>query len=164
MALYAREFFVDHLKLPFADAVVVGNSYYATPMPGGPLRLRIEFSRTIRADEYDGLRLATIHQDGGELDAVALRFEDHRTFEHRDATQGCGPSHSGYGTFYEFRDRPDWVPWEGAHTNGLCAAIEQYTSVWFPGAWKTSSPSRTAGRTARKALPRPSAPSGSRSR
>ncbi|GGS93118.1 hypothetical protein [Streptomyces chromofuscus] len=163
MALYAREFFMEHLKLPLADAAVVGNTYYAMPTPGGPLRLRIDFARTIRADEYDGLRLATMHQDTGELDAVALRFEDHKTFDHRDAARGRSPRESGYGTIYEFRDRPDWVPWEGAHTSGLRAAIEQYTSVWFPGAWKTPAPSRTSGRTARKVPSPPTARGGSRS-
>ncbi|CAM5572014.1 Prealbumin-like fold domain-containing protein OS=Streptomyces aurantiogriseus OX=66870 GN=GCM10010251_59860 PE=4 SV=1 [Streptomyces aurantiogriseus] len=59
MALYAREFFMEHLKLPFADAAVVGNTYYATPTPGGPLRLRIDFARTIRADEYTNAKTAT---------------------------------------------------------------------------------------------------------
>ncbi|MFI5795943.1 hypothetical protein [Streptomyces sp. NPDC051677] len=164
MALYAREFFMEHLKLPFTEAGVVGSTYYATPVPGGPLRLRIDFARTIRADEYNGLRLATIHQDRGELDAAVLRFEDHKTFDHRDASQGRSPRESGYGTFQEFRDRPDWVPWEHAHTDGLRNAIEQYVSVWFPGAWKTPAPSRTSGRTARKAPSPPTARSGTRSR
>ncbi|MGX4693765.1 hypothetical protein [Streptomyces sp. JNUCC 63] len=164
MALHAREFFMEHLKLPFVDAAVVGNAYFATPVPGGPLRLRIDFARTIRAGEYDGLRLATIHQDRGELDAVSLRFEEHKTFDHRDATRGCSPQESGYGTIYEFRDRPDWVPWQGAHTNGLRDAIEQYASVWFPGAWKASAPPRAPGRTARKAPAPPATRNGSRSR
>ncbi|MGW0137517.1 hypothetical protein [Streptomyces calvus] len=150
MALYARMFFMNHLQLPFADAAVVGNTYYATPVPGAPLRLRIDFTRTVRADEYDGLRLATIHQDGGELDAVVLRFEDHKTFDHRDSTQGRNPRDSGYGTIHEFRDRPEWVPWKGAHTNGLRDAIEHYSSVWFPGAWTASAPGAAVGRTTRK--------------
>ncbi|MFP8903899.1 hypothetical protein [Streptomyces atacamensis] len=164
MALHTRAFFTQHLKLPFAEAAVVGNTYYATPTPGGLLRLRIDFARTIRAHEYDGLRLATLHQDRGELDAVTLRFEDHKTFDHRDAIQGCGPTHSGYATFHEFHDRPDWVPWEGALTNGLRAAIEQYTSVWFPGTWQTPTPPSTPGRTARKPPSPPAPRSGSRSR
>ncbi|MEV5506598.1 hypothetical protein [Streptomyces orinoci] len=147
--MYAREFFAE-LSLPFADHVVIGATYYATPTPG-PLRLRIDFSRTIRTGEYDGLRLATVHQDRGELDVAVLRFEDHHTFDHRDATHGRTPQHAGYGTFKEFRDRPDWVPWEGAHTSGLRHAIEQYTTIWFPGAWKQSAPSRATGRTASKA-------------
>ncbi|MFP8887590.1 hypothetical protein [Streptomyces mangrovi] len=164
MALHARDFFSEHLKLPFAEAAVVGNTYYATPTPGGLLRLRIDFARTIRAHEYDGMRLATIHPDGGELDAVTLRFEDHKTFDHRDASQGRGPTHSGYATFREFRDRPDWVPWKGAHTNGLRAAIEQYTSVWFPSTQQTPTSSRTSGLIAHKATAPPTTRSASRSR
>ncbi|MEU3299757.1 hypothetical protein ABZ729_08035 [Streptomyces sp. NPDC006678] len=163
MSMHAREFYAE-LGLPFADRAVVGTTYYATPAPGDPLRLRVDFCRTIRADEYDGLRLATIHEDRGELDVAILRFEDHRTFEHRDATQGRGPSHSGYGTFQEFRNRPDWVPWEGAHTNGLRDAIEQYTAVWFPGAWQASAPNRAAGRNAHKTVPPPPGPAPGRTR
>ncbi|WSQ12929.1 hypothetical protein OG604_37050 [Streptomyces sp. NBC_01231] len=135
MALYAREFFMEQLKLPFTEARVVGSIYYATPVPGGALRLRIDFARTIRADEYNGLRLAAIHQDRGELGAAVLRFEDHKTFDHRDAAQGRSLGAPGYATVREFRERPDWVPWEGAHTNRLRDAIEQYASVWFPGSW-----------------------------
>ncbi|MFG2703167.1 hypothetical protein [Streptomyces sp. NPDC048386] len=164
MALYAREFFMEQLKLPLAEAAVVGNTYFATPTLDGPLRLRIDFARTIRADEYDGLRVAAIHHDRGELDAVVLRFEDHKTFDHRDATLGRSPRESGYGTIYEFRDRPDWVPWQGAHTGGIRDAIEQYASVWFPGAWQTTAPSRAPGRTARKAPTPPATRSGSRTR
>jgi hypothetical protein len=152
------------LRLPFADAAVIGDTYFAAPVPGGPLRLRIDFSRTVRVGEYDGLRLATIHQDRGELDAVVLRFEDHKTFEHRDAARGRTPQDSGYGTFHEFRNRPDWVPWEGAHTHGLRDAIEQYASVWVPGAWKTTTPSRASGRTNHKPPSPPATRSEGRSR
>lgn len=155
--MYAREFF-DQMGLPFADCAVVGTTYYATPVPDGPLRLRIDFCRTIRANEYDGLRVATIHPEQGELDAAVLRFDDHKTFNHRDATLGRTPQESGYGTFQEFRDRPDWVPWEGALTSGLRDAIEQYTAVWFPGAWTGSVPGRAAGRITRKNLPPPPGP------
>ncbi|TVZ77994.1 hypothetical protein FB157_13618 [Streptomyces sp. BK340] len=65
--MHAREFFAE-LELPFADRAVVGDTYYATPIPGAPLRLRIDFSPTQWANEYAGLRLATLHQDRGELD------------------------------------------------------------------------------------------------
>ncbi|OYP14846.1 hypothetical protein CFC35_10285 [Streptomyces sp. FBKL.4005] len=147
MAMHAREFFAE-LELPFADSAVVGDTYYATPIPGGPLRLRIDFSPTQWANEYAGLRLATLHQDRGELDVTVLRFADHKTFDHRDSTRGLQPHNSGYGTFKEFKDRPDWVPWEGAHTNGLRDAIEQYSAVWFPGTWPAPAPSRATGRTA----------------
>ncbi|MEV5878028.1 hypothetical protein AB0L75_28145 [Streptomyces sp. NPDC052101] len=155
MALHARKFFVE-LKLPFTDSAVIGDVYYAIPMPGGPLRLRIDFSPTIYAGGYDGLRIAAIHQDRGELDATILWFTEYKTFDHRDSTQGRNPHNSGYGTFREFRDRPDWVPWNGAHTNALRDAIEQYTCVWFPGAWKASSPRRAVGRTTQNAPARPS--------
>ncbi|CAL9362948.1 hypothetical protein SUDANB105_00704 [Streptomyces sp. enrichment culture] len=165
MALYARVFFMNRLGLPFTDAAVVGNTYYATPVSGAPLRLRIDFARTITAGEYDGLRLAVIHQDRGELDAVALRFEDHRTFDHRDATLGRSPRESEFGTMREFRDRPEWVPWEGAHTDGLRDAVEQYSSVWFPGAWTASAPGRGAGRTTHKTpSPPPTRGGGARTR
>lgn len=149
MSLHAREFFAD-LALPFTDSYIVGNTYYATPDPGGPLRLRIDFAPTIRADEYNGLRLAAVHPERGELDATVLRFDDHHTFDHRDATQGRSPGTAGHGKIREFRDRPDIVPWRGAHTSGLRNAIEHYSAVWFPGAWKALARARTAGRTARK--------------
>ncbi|WP_414170788.1 hypothetical protein ACMATS_24855 [Streptoverticillium reticulum] len=160
--MYAREFFAE-LGLPFTDATVVGTTYYAAPTPG-PLRLRIDFSPTIRTGEYDGLRLATLHQDRGQLDAVVLRFEDHHTFDHRDATRGRTPRDTGYGKFKEFRDRPDWVPWEGAHTRGLRDAIEHYTTIWFPGAWTPCAPNRATGRTAGKAPFQPASRAGSRAR
>ncbi|MEU5833053.1 hypothetical protein ABZ820_05090 [Streptomyces diacarni] len=161
MAMYARRFY-DELGLPFPDSVVVGTTYYANPIPGGPLRLRIDFCRTIRVDEYGGLRLATLHQVSGELDTAILRFEDHHTFDHRDARHGRTPQHSGYGTFTESRDRPDSVPWEGAYTEGLRDAIEQYTAIWFPGTSETSAPGRAAGRAARPAPPQSSVRRGGR--
>ncbi|MGC0400356.1 hypothetical protein RKD27_003000 [Streptomyces sp. SAI-126] len=79
MSLQAPEFFAE-LCLPFHDHAVVGNTYYAAPTPGAPLRMRIDFSRTIYADTYGGLRLAVVHPDRGEIDAVALSFLDHGTF------------------------------------------------------------------------------------
>lgn len=147
MSLYAAEFFAK-LSLPFADSTVVGNTYYATPNPEGPMRLRIDFCPTIRVGEYDGLRLATIHKERGELDVVTLRFEDHKTFDRRDASRGLTPQASGYARFSVFRDRPDLVPWAGAQTNRLRDAIEQYTAIWFPGAWPPSNPSRAAAHSA----------------
>ncbi|NYV73315.1 hypothetical protein [Streptomyces sp. UH6] len=146
MAMHAQTFFLDHLRLPFRDAVIVGSSFYAVPESDSPLRLRITFARTICADEYEGLRLTVLHTDRGELDAVTLRFEDHHTFDHRDASRGRRPNESGYATIREFRDSPDWVPWKGAHTNRLRDAIEQYATVWFPATKATTAPSPTAHR------------------
>ncbi|NEB01938.1 hypothetical protein [Streptomyces sp. SID13726] len=153
MSLQAPEFFAE-LCLPFHDHTVVGNTYYAAPVPGTPLRLRIDFSHTIYADTYGGLRLAVVHPDRGEIDAVALAFVDHGTFHRRDEANNTSPNASEYGTFgkYHRQGRP---PWEGAVTTGLRDAIEQYSAVWFPGAWTASAPSRTADRAPR---PSPAAP------
>lgn len=49
MFLKAPEFFAE-LCLPFTDSTVVGTTYFAVPVPGAPLRLRIEFTGTIHAD------------------------------------------------------------------------------------------------------------------
>ncbi|MEH0442003.1 hypothetical protein QBA74_42120 [Streptomyces scabiei] len=124
----------------------MGNTYFAAPIPGAPLRLRIDFTRTIHADTYGGLRLAVVHPDRGEIDAVALSFLDHGTFHRRDEATNTRPNTKQHGTFdtYHRRGRP---PWEGAVTTGLRDAIEQYTAVWFPGAWTASAPSRAAART-----------------
>ena len=149
MPLHAREFFTE-LGLPFTDgSTVVGNTYYATPTPDSPLRLRIDFSGTITADEYGGLRLAIIHPDQGELDALALSFADHDTFRRRDEARELHSSFSGYGTFNLYC-RAGEMPWQGADTTGLRGAIEQYTPVWFPGAWLASAPYRAAGPAAHK--------------
>lgn len=143
MSLQATEFF-DELCLPFHDSNVVGNTYYATPTPGTELRLRIDFSDTIHADTYGGLRLTVVHQDRGVLDTGALSFLDHGTFHRRDEAANTRPNTKGYGTFDKYH-RPGRPPWEGAVTTGLRDAIEQYTAVWFPGVWTPSAPSRAAG-------------------
>ncbi|MDT0382300.1 hypothetical protein RM572_26430 [Streptomyces sp. DSM 42041] len=162
MTLHARDFFAE-LSLPFTDSHVVGDTYLATPDPGGPLRLRIDFTRA-RADVYDGLRLAVIHRDRGELDVVVLRFDDHKTFDHRDSTLGHSPTSMGYAVFHDFRERPDIVPWRGAHTNGLRDAIEQYSAVWFPGAWRPPSRVRASSRAPVKAPAPPAARGAGRAR
>lgn len=105
MALHAGEFFAE-LKLPFAESAVVGDTYYATPTPGGPLRLRIDFTSTRRANQYNGLRLATVHRDRGDLDITILRFAEHRTFHHRDSARDVLPHQSDYGTIKEFKNDP----------------------------------------------------------
>ncbi|MFF8481955.1 hypothetical protein [Streptomyces antibioticus] len=145
MSLQAPEFFAE-LCFPFHDSIVVGNTYYAAPVPGTPLRLRISFSGTIHADTYGGLRLAVIHPDRGAIDAVVLTFVDHGTFHRRDEATNTSPDGSRYGTFDKYH-RPGRPPWEGAVTSGLRDAIEQYTAVWWPGAWGASAPSPIAGRT-----------------
>lgn len=162
MSLQAPEFFAE-LCLPFYDHAVVGNTYYAAPAPGTPLRLRIDFSRTIYADTYGGLRLAVVHPDRGEIDVVALSFVDHGTFHRRDEALNTSPNASGYGTFGKYH-RPGRPPWDGAVTAGLRDAIEQYTAVWFPGAWSASAPSRAAGRTAHRSPAVPAASTGARAR
>ncbi|MER5202229.1 hypothetical protein [Streptomyces sp. NPDC002825] len=162
MSLQAPEFFAE-LSLPFLDSTVVGNTYYATPVAGAPLRLRIDFSRTIHADTYGGLHLAVVHADRGEIDAVALDFVDHGTFHRRDEAHNTLVNSKQYGTFTAYR-RPGKSPWEGAVTTGLRDAIEQYAAVWFPGAWAESAPPRTAGRTAHRTPAPPVARSGGRAR
>ncbi|MER6500180.1 hypothetical protein ABT218_12500 [Streptomyces sp. NPDC001455] len=162
MSLHAPEFFAE-LCLPFQDSTVAGNTYYATPIPGAPLRLRIDFNRTIHADTYGGLRAAVIHPDRGEIDALVLGFVDHGTFHRRDEAQRTPANTKRYGTFDKYH-RPGQPPWEGAVTTGLRSAIEQYTAVWFPGAWAASTPSRASGRTAHKAPSLPAARSSGRAR
>lgn len=162
LSLQAPEFFGE-LGLPFRHSTVVGNTYYATPTPGAQLRLRIAFTQTRYADTYGGLRLAVVHPDQGEIDAVALSFEDHGTFQRRDEAHRSPANSKQRGTF-DKHHRPGQPPWEGAVTTGLRNAIEQYTAVWFPGAWTASAPSRTASRTAHKPLARPAARSGARAR
>ncbi|MFJ9712114.1 hypothetical protein [Streptomyces sp. NPDC101234] len=162
MFLQAPEFFAE-LCLPFPDHAVVGNTYFAAPVPGTPLRLRIEFTRTIQADTYGGLRAAIVHRDRGEIDAVALSFLDHGTFHRRHEANNTRPNTQGYGVIdkYHRRERP---PWDGAVTTGLRDAIEQYTAVWFPGAWNTSTPGRAAGRNAQPAPAAPVTRNGTRAR
>ncbi|MFF8732044.1 hypothetical protein ACF073_37070 [Streptomyces sp. NPDC015171] len=154
MSLQAAEFFAE-LCLPFHDQTVVGNTYFAAPVPGAPLRLRIDFTLTIHADTYGGLRLAVVHPERGEIDAVALSFVDHGTFHRRDEASNTRPNTKQYGTF-DTHHRPGHPPWDGAVTTGLRDAIERYSAVWFPGAWAASAPTRTAGRTPRS-TPAPAA-------
>ncbi|GAB2719301.1 hypothetical protein [Streptomyces bullii] len=149
MSLQAAEFFAE-LCLPLHDFAVVGATYFAVPVPGAPLRLRIDFTATIHADTYGGLRVAVIHPDRGEIDAVALSFLDHGTFHRRDEAHNTQPNTKQYSTFRTYR-YPGRPPWEGAVTTGLRDAIEQYTAVWFPGAWAASMPNRTAGRSSHRA-------------
>ncbi|MET9294348.1 hypothetical protein [Streptomyces sp. NPDC003077] len=163
MALHAQQFFAEHLRLPFGESAIVGNTYYATPLPSLPLRLRIDFSRTIRADEYDGLRLAVIHPEKGEIDAAVLTFADHHTFTRRDAAHGLRPGTSGYARIQHFRDT-DLVPWKGAETGELRAAIQRYAQTWLPGSWTGTTPSRSPALTVRKAPSMPISAAATRTR
>ncbi|WP_446038037.1 hypothetical protein [Streptomyces sp. SID1121] len=146
MSLMASEFFTE-LCLPFSDYSVVADTYFAVPVPGAPLRLRIDFAQTLIADTYGGLRVAAVHPDRGVIDAVALSFLDHGTFHRRDEAHNYPPGYSRTGTFDTYRKGGRSAPWEGAVLNSLRDAIEQYTSVWFPGAWATSTPSHAARET-----------------
>ncbi|MGQ4332736.1 hypothetical protein [Streptomyces hayashii] len=156
MSLQAAEFFAE-LCLPFHDHTVVGNTYFAVPIPDAPLRMRIDFTRTIHADTYGGLRVAVVHPERGEIDAVALSFVDHGTFHRRDEATKTRPNTKQYGTFDTYH-RPGRPPWDGAVTTGLRDAIEQYTAVWFPGAWAASRPRPAAGRTPRSTPTQPATP------
>ncbi|MBT2409385.1 hypothetical protein J7I94_02210 [Streptomyces sp. ISL-12] len=153
MSLQAPEFFAE-LCLPFHDYAVVGNTYFAAPVPGGPLRLRIDFSATIYADTYGGLRVAVVHPERGEIDAVKLSFLDHGTFHRRDEANNTSRRSDKYATF----NKHGQPPWEGAVTTGLRDAIEQYTAVWFPGTWTAPSRARAAGRTAHRTPTPPDTP------
>ncbi|MFJ1673087.1 hypothetical protein ACIOK4_43385 [Streptomyces bottropensis] len=156
MSLQAAEFFAE-LCLPFHDHTVVGNTYFAVPIPDAPLRMRIDFTRTIHADTYKGLRVAVVHPERGEIDAVALSFVDHGTFHRRDEATTTRPNTKQYGTFDTYH-RPGRPPWDRAVTTGLRDAIEQYTAVWFPGSWAASRPRRSAGRTPRSTPTQPATP------
>lgn len=147
MSLRAPEFFAE-LRLPFPSGTTVGNTYYATPIAGSPLRLQISFTDTMYRNTYGGLRLTVMHTDRGKIDAVALSFADHGTFRRRE-----GKLHQGNmpDTFHITYARPGQPSWEGAETTGLREAIEKYASIWFPDAWATPARTRTAGRTALKA-------------
>ncbi|GAA2672657.1 hypothetical protein GCM10010400_38360 [Streptomyces aculeolatus] len=109
MSLHAREFF-DELCLPFHDAVVVGNTCYASPVPDAPLRLRIEFASTINAEVYGGLRAVVIHSDRGVIDAVALTFLDYGTFHRRDKAHNTPIARVTDGVRFRDRWRCEEVP------------------------------------------------------
>ncbi|WP_328939274.1 hypothetical protein OG288_37305 [Streptomyces tauricus] len=140
MSLQARKFYAK-LCLPFQDHAVVGDAYFAAPVPDILLRLRIDFTRIIYADTYGGLRLATVHRDRGEIDAVALSFVEHGTFHRRDEAENTQPNTQHYGTFGGHH-RPRRPPWDGAVVTELRDAIRRYSDVWFPGAWTASAPGR----------------------
>ncbi|WP_319683828.1 hypothetical protein [Streptomyces sp. AK02-01A] len=137
----------------------MGNTYYATPIADGTLRLQISFTDTMYRNIYGGLRLTVMHVDRGEIDAVALSFAGHSTFFRRE---GALYHRNMPDTFNITLARPGQPLWEGADTAGLRDAIERYTAVWFSGAWTASAPSRAAGRTAHTAPAVPTGRSGTR--
>lgn len=159
MPLHAEQFFTQQLAL--TDGKVIGDAFYATPQPGSPLRLRIGFSRTIGADEYDGLRVQILHADqGGVLDTVILTFADHDTFRSRDTAIGRHPGHDGYALVRDWHQR-DEPPWQGAATTKLRRAVEQYTRLWFPLLPAPSQPNKAMTQRALSGHPPAPSPDGS---
>ncbi|MEU6148025.1 hypothetical protein ABZ848_47790 [Streptomyces sp. NPDC047081] len=132
MSLHAQHFFTELLALPVHERHVIGDDCYAVISPDSPLRLRIEFARTIRDREYGGLRLSILHPDRGVLDHAYLSFADHGTFAVRDARIGRQAGHDGYGVFRDWHD-DDTSPWIGASLTPLSQAIQDYLNVWVPG-------------------------------
>ncbi|WP_372404707.1 hypothetical protein [Streptomyces luteireticuli] len=157
MPLNAHEFFTDHLQLPFDDSAVIGDTYYAIPTPGTPLRLRIDFAPTIRHGEYDGLRLQTVHPDHGVVDSAILTFADHGTFTRRDAARTVRPGQDGFARIRDWH-RDGEPPWKGADPSGLRHAIEQYAQAWFPAPPRTPAVPHLAA--AHSAVRLPTAPPG----
>jgi hypothetical protein len=131
LSLHAQQFFTDLLALPLHERRVVGDACYAVISPNSPLRLRIEFSQTIREREYGGLRLSILHPDQGILDRAYLSFADHGTFTVRDTRLGRKPGHDGYGVIRDGH-HDDTSPWIGAAVTPLSHAIQDYLSIWVP--------------------------------
>lgn len=133
MALFTEQLFADHLTLPYPEAAVVGDAYYAAPVPDLPLRLRIDFAPTIYAGRYDGLRLQLVHLEQGPIDTAVLRFAEHGAFEARDRRRDKKPGQDGYGTFTDW-NHSEHPPWTGIGVTRLRVAIDQYVRLWIPGA------------------------------
>ncbi|WP_431315719.1 hypothetical protein [Streptomyces murinus] len=152
LPLHAERFFTNQLAL--TDGTVIGDTYYSTPTPNSLLRLRIDFSCTVRLGEYDGLQLQILHTElGGVLDAVVLRFAEHDTFRARDDALGRQRGHDGYAVIRDWADR-DEPPWQGAATTKLRRAIQQYTALWLP---ETAKPQPKTTATRPDPAPRPMA-------
>lgn len=133
MPLFTEQLFADHLTLPYPEAAVVGDTYYAAPVPDLPLRLRIDFAPTIRAGRYEGLRLQIVHLEQGGIDTAVLSFADYGAFEARDRRCDRKPGQDGYGTFTDW-NHSEHPPWAGIGVTRLRAAIDQYVRLWIPGA------------------------------
>ncbi|MEU2231230.1 hypothetical protein [Streptomyces vietnamensis] len=158
MPLFAEQFFDDHLTLPYPQAAVVGDTYYARPAPDLPLRLRVSFTDTHMRQRYDGLRLEVVHLERGLIDAQWLSFADHGAFATRDKRLGNRPEEGRHATFTDW-GHDDVPPWQGIGTAGLRKAIDRYVQLWFPGAEASPAPHRASGPTTH----RPSTPSATRS-
>ncbi|MFD3944973.1 hypothetical protein [Streptomyces sp. NPDC058579] len=126
MPLHAQEFF-DRLDLPLPFGTVVGDVYYANPTDS-PIRLRIEFARTIMERQYDGLRLAVIDAERGTLDTVHLRFTEHGTFTRRDAERRSCDTRGVIRDWHQ----DGLPPWAGADLTGLRTAIVDFVHVSCP--------------------------------
>ncbi|MFJ9551266.1 hypothetical protein [Streptomyces erythrochromogenes] len=145
MALSPNAFFTQELALAFDNGAVVGNSYYAAPVPESPLLLRISFQSTIRQGEYGGLRLSMVHADRGPIDEIVLSFADHGTFRARDRAAGRTDRSDGYGVFRDFTPRASGpAPWAGGDWTRLKAAVTRYADLWFS---VRPTPPRTASAT-----------------
>ncbi|MGW4345291.1 hypothetical protein ACWEL8_09465 [Streptomyces sp. NPDC004690] len=129
MPLHTEQFFTEQLVL--TGGAVIGDTYYAHPVPDSPLRLLIDFASTIRSGEYDGLRLRIQHADRGILDTTILTFADHDTFRSRDDAIGRRPGRDGHAVIRDWHTSGE-PPWQGADTTQLRQAIDQYTTFWLP--------------------------------
>ncbi|MFG2115570.1 hypothetical protein ACGFRB_23570 [Streptomyces sp. NPDC048718] len=159
MPLFAEQFFTDHLPLPYPEATVVADTYYAQPSPDQPLRLRIDFSDARYHKRYDALRVEAVHPERGSIDTQLLTFADHGAFAARDQRMGTRPGEGAYGTFTDWHDT-ETPPWIGIDVTHLKAAIDQYVQIWFPGAPST----RTRPRLTTQAVAAPPAAAAARHR
>ncbi|WP_225847254.1 hypothetical protein [Streptomyces sp. HPF1205] len=146
--------FTRALDLPLTGAVVIGTVFYAAPTAAAPLRLRISLSPTIRQGEFNGLRLAAIHPDHGQIDTAHLAFADHGTFTARDERlRAEHRTHIQPGTVRQDAPEPDWA--QGDFT-ALQTAVAQYVRMWFNTSIPPLTPPRRRPRTV-TALPAPAA-------
>ncbi|KUH38548.1 MULTISPECIES: hypothetical protein [Streptomyces] len=158
MPLFAEQFFTGHLALPYPEAAVVGDTYYARPVSDLPLRLRVSFADTSYHKRYDALRVEVVHPEQARIDAQLLYFAEHGAFAARDKRLDWRPGDGLHGTFTDWHPRGA-PPWEGINVTPLRAAIDRYVQLWFPGA-----PSVHTGPKAPAAVPTRPAARAARSR
>ncbi|MFJ5546726.1 hypothetical protein [Streptomyces sp. NPDC093225] len=106
--------------------------------------MRIDFRRTIRQGEYDGLQLTVLHADNGTLDTAGLAFADHGTFTERDTARGSAPGRDGYARIRDWHSNSH-VPWRGADLTGLRQAVSAYATLWTPAPSSANPLSRQEG-------------------